>query len=84
MHTYQVDVPKHLMHNLNSFDDVKFQLLYILEMYQIRCVLRLRKVLCFPFEQAANVAQRNIKGWSTYVGSSDAYNGSAMGKLLSV
>ena len=34
-------------------------------------------------EQAPNLAQWNIKGWSG-VGSGDAYNGSAVDKLLSV
>ena len=87
-----MDVPNNLcvfVGNLNSFDHVTFQLLYVLEMNQIRCVLGLISLMfCFPlcnkrFEQAPNLAQWNIKGWSGLV-SGDAYNGSTMGKLFSV
>ena len=75
--------------NLNSFDYVIFQLLYALEMNQIRCVLGLISLMfCSPlcnkrFEQAPNLAQWNIKGWSG-VGSGDAYNRSAVGKFFSM
>ena len=75
--------------DLNSFDHVTFQLLYVLEMNQIRCVLGLISLMfCFPlcnkrFEQARNLAQWNIKGWSG-VGSGEACNGSAMGNFFSV
>ena len=52
MHTYKIDVPNllcALVGNLNTFDHVKFQLSYVQEMNQIRCVLRsICLMFCFP------------------------------------
>ena len=65
-----MDVPKFLcafVGNLNSFDHVTFQVLYVVEMNQIRCMLGLISLMfCFPkcnkrFEQAPNLTQWNIE-----------------------
>ena len=82
-----MDVPNFLCAfagNLNSFDHVTYQLQYVLEMNQIRCVLGLISLMFFfpfcnkRFEQTPNLPQSNIEGWPG-AGSGDAYNGSAHG-----
>ena len=75
--------------SLNSFDHVTFLLLCALEMHQIRWVLGLISIMCSflignkKFEQAHNLAQWNIKGWSG-VGLGDVCNASAIGKPSSL